>query len=55
MEKKHKLLRVLRGGSWYDPQDDCRAAYRRSSDPYYRNVDIGFRLVAKGGCNGKET
>ena len=55
MVKKHEPERVLRGGSWYDPRDRCRAAFRRSYYPDVRSVYFGFRLVSKGGCNGKET
>jgi len=44
-------FRVLRGGSWGSYQDGCRAAYRYSYDPDYRNYPgyrddlIGFRLL----------
>ena len=39
------LRRVLRGGSWNDPLDFCRAAYRYGNDPDFRFGLIGFRLV----------
>ena len=55
MEKKHDPERVLRGSSWGRDQDYCRAADRGSSIPGLRNGSVGFRLVRKGGCNGKET
>jgi len=37
--------RVLRGGGWCDNAEDCRSAYRNSSNPDDRGNDIGFRLV----------
>jgi len=36
--------RVLRGGGWCSLARDCRAAYRYSYAPGYRNDYIGFRL-----------
>ena len=36
--------RVLRGGSWFSYQDDCRAAFRFWDLPGNRVVDLGFRL-----------
>ena len=38
------LMRVLRGGSWLNNQDNCRAAYRNRNNPNNRNNNIGFRL-----------
>ncbi len=37
--------RVLRGGSWTNPGNRLRSAARRDEDPFYRDVDNGFRLV----------
>ena len=37
--------RVLRGGSWRDNAEDCRAAFRNRFDPDYRDYYMGFRLV----------
>jgi len=37
--------RVARGGSWSDNGQYLRSAYRYHSNPYYRNYDIGFRLL----------
>jgi formylglycine-generating enzyme required for sulfatase activity len=39
--------RVLRGGSWADEAEDCRAAYRDSQPPAYCDDDIGFRIVCE--------
>lgn len=39
----------LRGGSWYDDRMDARAVYRFNYHPAYRDDDIGFRVVRKGG------
>ena len=36
--------RVLRGGSWIDAQDGCRAAYPVRNGPDDRDFNIGFRL-----------
>ncbi|OCQ92170.1 hypothetical protein BCD67_19680 [Oscillatoriales cyanobacterium USR001] len=40
--------RLLRGGSWYDSADNCRAAYRYLNSPDYRLNSIGFRVVCSG-------
>jgi formylglycine-generating enzyme required for sulfatase activity len=37
--------RLVRGGSWYDDQDDARAAYRYYGSPASRSDDGGFRVV----------
>lgn len=37
--------RVLRGGSWDDYAELCRAAYRNGNAPAGRNTDVGFRLA----------
>lgn len=39
--------RVLRGGSWYDYGQDCRAANRRWAEPGDRDDTIGFRLALR--------
>ena len=38
------VLRVLRGGSWINNRNNCRAAYRNRNEPNNRNDNIGFRL-----------
>jgi formylglycine-generating enzyme required for sulfatase activity len=37
--------RVLRGGSWADPADHCRSAFRQHAKPDHRSDTIGFRCV----------
>ena len=37
--------RVVRGGSWFYNQGNCRSANRNRYGPGSRNVDIGFRVV----------
>jgi formylglycine-generating enzyme len=39
--------RVFRGGSWGSNASNCRGASRFSSFPYYRNFNIGFRIVSQ--------
>jgi len=38
--------RVIRGGGWNSAASDCRAAYRNSREPAFRNRSVGFRLVS---------
>jgi formylglycine-generating enzyme required for sulfatase activity len=37
--------RVVRGGSWHQTATSWRSAFRRSYDPDYRGISIGFRLA----------
>ncbi len=37
--------RVLRGGSWGNPPENVRVAYRNGRDPATKDYDYGFRLV----------
>lgn len=37
--------RVCRGGSWNKVASYCSVAYRDSFSPYYRNGNLGFRVV----------
>ena len=37
--------RVIRGGSWIDPAQDCRCSYRNWDDPGNRNGGLGFRVA----------
>lgn len=40
------LLRVVRGGSFFNRADDCRSAHRHEwIGPRYRHADYGFRIV----------
>jgi formylglycine-generating enzyme required for sulfatase activity len=40
-----RIIRVLRGGSWFSIPVNLRVSYRRRLDTGYRDYDIGFRLV----------
>ena len=37
--------RVIRGGSWLSPAEDCRATSRSHAHPAFRGGHVGFRLV----------
>jgi formylglycine-generating enzyme required for sulfatase activity len=37
--------RVLRGGSWNNPANNCRSANRNNNNPANENNNIGFRVV----------
>ncbi|MGF1516253.1 MAG: SUMF1/EgtB/PvdO family nonheme iron enzyme [Nodosilinea sp.] len=39
--------RVVRGGSWQSPPQDCRSAYRAGFKADTRSNQIGFRIVAE--------
>ena len=39
------LIRVIRGGSWYDPAESCRSAYRNRYVPGGRFDNLGFRVA----------
>jgi formylglycine-generating enzyme required for sulfatase activity len=41
-------LRVVRGGSWFNPPVFCRSASRLKLDPSARFGDLGFRVVVTG-------
>jgi formylglycine-generating enzyme required for sulfatase activity len=41
-------IRMMRGGSWYDPPQQCRSAQRNSATPDLRYQTVGFRLVRNG-------
>jgi uncharacterized protein (TIGR02996 family) len=43
-EDSDYISRVLRGGSWYDFPQNCRAALRFRNPPDYRAGRIGFRV-----------
>jgi formylglycine-generating enzyme required for sulfatase activity len=45
MEGGDAELRVIRGGSWYKPAQDCRVSSRARDLPDHRSADIGFRLA----------
>ena len=37
--------RVFRGGSWLDPERNCRASFRGFDFPVNRFYNVGFRVV----------
>ncbi|MEF8732314.1 MAG: SUMF1/EgtB/PvdO family nonheme iron enzyme [Candidatus Accumulibacter meliphilus] len=39
--------KVVRGGSWNNPRNNARCAYRNRNDPDNRNNNIGFRVVLR--------
>jgi hypothetical protein len=41
--------RVVRGGSWNNTTENCRASYRNRNDPDNRNNNLGLRLVRRLG------
>jgi len=41
--------RVLRGGSWFNPPDNSRAANRGGNYPHIRSDHVGFRVVVPVG------
>ena len=43
--KNDSRSRLLRGGSWEDDGDGCRAAYRSLNSPHFRDYSFGFRVV----------
>lgn len=42
---KNGIMRVIRGGSWYDIPKDCRAATRNKVDPGCCSLYLGFRVA----------
>ena len=42
-----EVLRVVRGGSWFNPRVDARCAYRGRFLPDARYHDLGFRVVLR--------
>ena len=46
---RYASSRVLRGGSFNNNDDNCRAAYRNNNRPTNCNDNNGFRLC----CSGK--
>ena len=46
--EKNTNTRLLRGGSWYDPPEDCRSASRGYNNLDSFNFNIGFRVVCSG-------
>ena len=48
-------IRVVRGGSWGDPMDYARGAYRYGDPLDVRNYDLGFRLCLAPPLQSPET
>jgi formylglycine-generating enzyme required for sulfatase activity len=44
-DESDRYVRVIRGGSWFDPWPQACATYRRRYLPDARSNNIGFRLV----------
>jgi len=53
-DEKDAKERVLRGGSWADPADSCRSAFRHHKPPDHRSDTIGFRCVRAAVPKDKE-
>jgi eukaryotic-like serine/threonine-protein kinase len=45
ISREENIARLLRGGSWYDIAQNCRAAFRSHIAASNRDGDIGFRVV----------
>ncbi|MFN6108369.1 MAG: formylglycine-generating enzyme family protein, partial [Planctomycetaceae bacterium] len=53
-EVEGDVLRVVRGGSWYDRARICRAVYRSGDWPVDRGRDLGFRVcLFPGPCRAE--
>ncbi|MGO9499650.1 MAG: hypothetical protein ACLQA5_23500, partial [Solirubrobacteraceae bacterium] len=37
--------RVIRGGAWDRTSWECRSSYRGRSEPWFHNIDMGFRVA----------
>lgn len=49
-ERRHRnpeAARTIRGGSWFNPQDNARCAHRSHNHPDDRNDNLGFRCCSK--------
>ncbi|MCP4363080.1 MAG: SUMF1/EgtB/PvdO family nonheme iron enzyme [Chloroflexi bacterium] len=45
-DEQEQMFRVLRGGSWFDAQDDARCGSRVDHYPYVSSYSDGFRVVS---------
>ncbi|MDZ4683033.1 MAG: SUMF1/EgtB/PvdO family nonheme iron enzyme [Saprospiraceae bacterium] len=45
VNRRKGVNRVIRGGSWNNNPQNCRAAYRNNNRPDNRDNNLGFRLV----------
>lgn len=45
LDAEKAMLRIIRGGSWFDNTDDLRCALRNGLHPHYRSYYLGFRIV----------
>jgi len=53
VNRRKGVNRVVRGGSWINNAQNCRAAYRNNNGPANRNNNIGFRLALSLQLTGK--
>lgn len=44
---EYHRFRIMRGGSWENPADNCSISYRGRHSPDSRESIIGFRLVCR--------
>ncbi|OKH44693.1 hypothetical protein NIES30_21805 [Phormidium tenue NIES-30] len=47
-ESANDAWRVVRGGSWQSPPQQCRSAYRAGLEADTRSNEVGFRIVGEG-------
>jgi len=45
-----QALRLLRGGSWNNNDNNCRSANRNNNNPDNRNNNNGFRISRTPAC-----
>ena len=45
LSSDERTNRLLRGGAWNNPPQDCRSPYRNNNSPDNRDYTLGFRVV----------